>query len=207
MDGADVREQGVEEGLQGHALNARATPGLVPLRIDAVSAGANGGLIGMTHCPGRAETDLFAVASDADLDGHVRNIAEWGARALVSLIEREELRWYGVQSLPELASGRGIRHLHLPIVDMGVPDEGFERAWRTEGAALRGMLLDGERIVVHCLAGMGRTGTITARLLVELGVRPPDAIETVRRARPGTIQTPEQVRHVLACRSVVTPAD
>ncbi|HEY7841726.1 MAG TPA: protein-tyrosine phosphatase family protein [Gammaproteobacteria bacterium] len=160
----------------------------------------------MTHCPGRVETDLFAVATDTDVDGHVGNIAEWGARVLVSLIESEELDWYGVRSLPTMVSGRGMRHLHLPIVDMGVPDERFERAWRTEGAALRGMLLGGERIVVHCLAGMGRTGTIAARLLVELGSAPGDAIDAVRRARPGTIQTPGQVRHVLACRSVATPA-
>lgn len=172
-----------------------------------MSAGPNGGLIGMTHCPGRAETDLFAIARDADLDGHVESIADWGARALVSLIEGEELGWYGVRSLPTMASGRGMRHLHLPIVDMGVPDERFEHAWRTEGVALRDMLLDGERIVVHCLAGMGRTGTITARLLVELGATPREAIEIVRRARPGTIQTPEQVQHVLSCRSVVAPED
>ena len=156
----------------------------------------------MVHCPGRLEADLFAAPIEGDVEGHIGVIADWGAHALVSLIEREEFAWYGVEALPALVAGRGIRHLHLPIVDMGVPDERFESAWRTDGAALRGMLLDGKRIVVHCLAGLGRTGTVTARLLVELGARPLDAIETVRRARPGTIQTADQVRHVMTCRRI-----
>jgi ADP-ribosyl-[dinitrogen reductase] hydrolase len=179
----------------------------MPLHIDAVPVGANGGMIGMTHCPGRSASELLARAGEAELGEHVRSIAEWGAHALVSLIEREEFGWYGVEALPSLVSSHGIRHLHLPIEDMGVPDEDFERAWRTHGAALRGMLLDGGRVVVHCLAGLGRTGTITARLLVELGARPVEAIEIVRRVRPGTIQTPEQVRHVMDCRPVAAGGD
>lgn len=186
--------------------DATSSAAIGSLRIDAVPAG-EGGLIGMTHCPGRVETDLFAVATEADLDHHVGNIADWGTRVLVSLVERQEFGRYGVESLPLRTLSRGVRHMHLPIVDMGVPDAGFEQAWRTEGAVLRGMLLAGQRIVLHCLAGLGRTGTITARLLVELGARPDEAIELVRRARPGTIQTPEQVRHVLGCSPLVKGAD
>jgi len=178
-----------------------------PFRIDAVAAGTQGGVIGMTHCPGRLETDLFAAVAQDDIDGHVRIIADWGAHALVSLIESEEFSSYGVESLPALTTGLGIRHLHLPIQDMGIPDEKFERAWRTDGAALREMLLGGQRIVLHCLAGMGRTGTIAARLLVELGVQPAEAIGIVRRARPGTIQTADQERHVLGCRYIGNGGD
>ena len=50
---------------------------------------------------------------------------------------------------------------------------------------------------------LGRGGTIAARLLVELGVKPDKAIADVRTARPGAIETPGQerfVRGIVACR-------
>ena len=47
-------------------------------------------------------------------------------------------------------------------------------------------------VVVSCYAGIGRTGTVLACYLVNRGSPPPDAINEVRRPRPGSIQTPEQ---------------
>ena len=50
---------------------------------------------------------------------------------------------------------------------------------------------------VSSLPGIGRTGTIAARLLVEFGVAPEEAIQMIRRARPGTIETMAQEEYVL----------
>ncbi|MGH7084161.1 MAG: hypothetical protein ACREFN_04140 [Acetobacteraceae bacterium] len=51
---------------------------------------------------------------------------------------------------------------------------------------------------VHCKGGLGRTGTIAARLLIECGRQPHEAMAIVRRARPRTIETPEQETWLLA---------
>jgi ADP-ribosyl-[dinitrogen reductase] hydrolase len=56
---------------------------------------------------------------------------------------------------------------------------------------------DGNRIVVHCRGGLGRTGVIAARLLIELGEAPDKALQRVRAARPGAVETPEQEDYVL----------
>ena len=46
----------------------------------------------------------------------------------------------------------------------------------------------GERVVVACRGGLGRTGTAVACLLVDGGVTARDAIARVRGVRPGTVE-------------------
>ncbi len=41
-------------------------------------------------------------------------------------------------------------------------------------------------------AGLGRAGTVAARLLIGAGKLPEDAIGSVRRARPGAIESKSQ---------------
>ena len=54
----------------------------------------------------------------------------------------------------------------------------------------------GETVVVHCLAGRGRSGTIAACCLVATGRAPAEAIRLVRKARPGAIEVESQVEFV-----------
>ncbi|MGH8248504.1 MAG: cyclin-dependent kinase inhibitor 3 family protein [Gammaproteobacteria bacterium] len=176
---------------------SRITGNPEPLHIDVIEIGA--GLVGMTLCPGRKEENVFADGWDRDLDADLRSIVDWGAAAIVSLIEAEEFAYFGVTELPSRARDLGLEHFHLPIPDFGVPDVTFERDWEEHGPALHGRLRRGERILIHCLAGLGRTGTIAARLLVERGMNPDAAIALVRHARPGTIQTLAQEFHVRSC--------
>ena len=47
-------------------------------------------------------------------------------------------------------------------------------------------------VVVHCRGGLGRSGMFAASVLVALGRPARKAIEAVREAREGTIETPDQ---------------
>jgi ADP-ribosyl-[dinitrogen reductase] hydrolase len=86
---------------------------------------------------------------------------------------------------------------HLPIVDGSIPDERFEGEWDLAGDELRSILPSGSDVLVHCCGGLGRAGTIAARLLIELGIEPATAIERARAVRPGAIETRAQEEHVL----------
>ncbi len=136
-------------------------------------------------------------------EGPARSNAEWlaavGVAALVSLLPIEEARRLGLDlgALGEACGAQGIRWEHLPLADFAVPDAAFEHAWRALGPLLRGLLEGGRGVAFHCRAGLGRSGTIAARLLVELGLEPEAAIARVREARPGAIETVEQEHHLL----------
>lgn len=173
-----------------------------PLRIDAVGVNSCG-LIGMTICPGKDENVGSRYPSGQwkrDLDLDLQVILDWGAQALVTLIEDLEFKLLSVPEFPKKARSLGITWFHLPIVDVSVPDSSFEEKWETVGEELRRMLRNRQKIVIHCRGGLGRTGLIAARLLVEFGMEPGEAIRRVRAARPGAIQTREQEVYVRKCR-------
>jgi ADP-ribosyl-[dinitrogen reductase] hydrolase len=174
-----------------------------PLRIDCVQPLDQPGRIGMTLCPGKQQHWGLSGHWARDLDADLRVIAESGARTLVSLIEDHEFKSLKVESLGEQAQRLGLEWLHLPIVDRGLPDSGFEQHWREwAGERLRQRLKAGELVVLHCMGGLGRTGTLAARLLIELGESPASAIGRVRAARRGTIETDGQEDYVRHCRWV-----
>ena len=76
--------------------------------------------------------------------------------------------------------------LHLPVADMTPPD--VEQVERFVAFVDR-VTARGQAVGVHCLAGLGRTGTMVACYLVSRGMSAEQAIERVRQRRPGSIQT------------------
>ena len=166
-----------------------------PLRIDGVSVPGTSGVIGMTLCPGKVQRSAISGDWERDLAADLRMIRDWGASILVTLMEPAELSAFKVGNLPrEMPSG--VEHFLLPITDGGIPDAEWERAWAPAGTRIRAALGSGAKVVVHCRGGLGRTGTVAARLLVEFGMDPEEAIAAVRKARPGAIENRMQEDHV-----------
>jgi predicted protein tyrosine phosphatase len=59
------------------------------------------------------------------------------------------------------------------------------------------LLAAGEVVYVHCLAGIGRTGTVVGCYLVRHGMSGEDALATVTRLRGAPPETREQLQLVL----------
>jgi hypothetical protein len=174
-----------------------------PLQIAEVRASPRHGRIGITFCPGKHDRAAMTGAWARDLALDLDAVAAWGARLVLTLVEPAELVALQVPHLGREIQGRGIEWRHLPIADYSVPGEDFETQWQTQGAEIRALLCEGTDMVVHCKGGLGRAGMMAARLLVELGMAPDQAIREVRRARKGAIETPAQLALVRNTRALV----
>jgi len=54
----------------------------------------------------------------------------------------------------------------------------------------------GKSVVIHCNGGKGRSATVAVAVLVGLGRKVQESIDTLRKARPGTIRNPLQIIYV-----------
>jgi ADP-ribosyl-[dinitrogen reductase] hydrolase len=72
-----------------------------PLQIAVVSAGSEFGRVGLTLCPGKYDPHAMSGAWDRDLTRDLDTIRIWGAAAVVTLLEPEELTLLRVKRLGE----------------------------------------------------------------------------------------------------------
>jgi hypothetical protein len=178
-----------------------------PLEIQTVTPEGMQGMIGMTLCPGRKGTSLKYGRWERDLASDLDVIRAWKPDLAIALLEDHEFPRLGIPRFRQEIAESGLPWEFAPIVDGGTPDAEFERAWRELGPRARNILRAGGRVLIHCRAGLGRTGLLTATLLVELGAEPETAIADVRRAREGTIENDAQMAYVLSRRPMPPRSD
>jgi len=114
---------------------------------------------------------------------------------IVLLAEEEECVIRTGLNLKSLYLSHGFQVLHLPIPDLNVPSkEDLEEAIRktVEHAQV------GKNILIHCHAGLGRTGLFVAYLAKRvLGLSSEEAIHWTRKYIPHALETDEQNQMVI----------
>ena len=110
---------------------------------------------------------------------------------------KEEIDWVKQEGVKSIVTIReepleeewleDVNYLHIHSNDMGVPE--FDDLISSVDF-LHQRITNDEPVMVHCLAGLGRTGTILACYLIKYEqMSADDAIQKVRNERHGSIQS------------------
>ena len=126
----------------------------------------------------------------APLPAFLEAAEDAGATAIANLALDEEIavkspdyaRWIR-------AGGQPYRHFRHPIPDFGLPSDPV--AFAAYICRLCAALQAGDSVILHCAAGVGRTGVVAQQLLMALGTEARVAEASVRCAGSGP-ETPGQ---------------
>lgn len=127
------------------------------------------------------QDEIAGMARPLSIVADLEFLKDNGIEAIVSLTELP---------LPKtLIEEFGFEYKHIPIADLTSPTQEQIEEFVF---FINNLISSKKKIVVHCDAGIGRTGTMLACYLVNKGFSAKKAIMEVRRRRPGSIETMEQ---------------
>lgn len=124
---------------------------------------------------------------------HILYLFEYRNVGLVINLTKTKYDFDPLDKIPEKKKGQ-IEFLHVPFHDGEVPtvDQANQVADSVEKTLKRG-----KSVIIHCLMGLGRTGTMMACYLVKYkNMQPDEAIAFVREKRPGSIVNEDQENFV-----------
>ena len=147
--------------------------------------------------PWRGQLAIVARPRGGDwLEDDIRTYKEYGLDLIVSLLTPTENVRLELTEEAQLCQKHNLRFLGFPIEDHSAPES------RADTFKLASKILDavtrGENVALHCWGGVGRSGMITACVLVSSGVEPSGALQRVSTARGASVpDTPEQRQWVI----------
>jgi len=111
----------------------------------------------------------------------IRNWRTEGLDTIVCLLAPEEIEELDLQDEGALCESLGMEFVAYPMRDRGLPTS--YRATATLVDALVAKLRAGKSVGIHCRVGIGRSGLISACVLLRLGIPYPNVFTALSRSR------------------------
>lgn len=138
--------------------------------VDVGGGGGGGGALALTHRPGLRD---FSALRE-----------EHGATHVVTLLAANEQ----AEQVGAAATAAGLTWVWIPMLGAKVPSEERTAALRGELDTVRDLIAGGARVVVHCSAGIHRTGMFGYALLRRIGLSADEARAKLAATRQVTAE-------------------
>lgn len=132
------------------------------------------GRVALSSCPGRTDVG-------GDVKSDVEHLVSLGISVVVSLVSDAEMEHYRVFGLRRAFHAAKLHSVQFPLEDTQPPRSIAKTQWLCRN--LLGWLGEGAHVLIHCIGGWGRSGTVAASLLTHEGFSAEAAIALVREHR------------------------
>jgi len=129
------------------------------------------------------------------LEDEIRSLREQGVDVLVSTLTDEEIVEVALADEPLYCMNNLIEFLRFPIPDHTAPPLDGKLSEFITGLSAR--IAAGKNIAIHCRAGLGRSTTIAACLMVSAEIDPLRACDLISAARGYTVPETEEQRNLV----------
>ena len=144
--------------------------------------------IGVAECPGKYSKKC---GSKRQLYCDLNSLKQQNVSVIISLISKIEIESFGIFNFEKILKEFGFTHYFEPIGDFSVPEGHQIKNINDLIKRILSLLKKNKTVLVHCNAGLGRSGMIVG-LLVKLVGSINDPVAHVRNFRDGAIETKEQ---------------
>ena len=143
---------------------------------------------------------------EADAAASIINIARLGIQQVVSLLEPSEARNLGLDGEREQVKAHAMGFTSFPIPDMGLPPSVKDFARLSK--KLFNQVNGGVNTLIHCHAGIGRSGLLAAGILLHCDMDPQQAFAYASRMRGVRVpETPAQEQWLIANYATIVEID